>query len=77
MKDSFINQCLLLLKRDDIKKNINECIYPIMYPIINILLKEIYPYIYLSLIFIFLSFLLHLGILLLLLKNKSINTNII
>ena len=48
MKDIFINECLLLLKREDIKKNIKECIYPIIQPIINILLKEIYPYIYLS-----------------------------
>jgi hypothetical protein len=71
MKDLFINECLLLLKRDDIKKNIKECIYPIIHPIINILLKEIYPYIYLSLILIFISFILHLGILIILLRNKT------
>jgi hypothetical protein len=72
MKDSFINECILLLKRDDIKSNIKECIYPIMQPIITILLQEIYPYIYISLIFIFISFLLHLGILVLLLQHKYI-----
>ena len=71
MKDAFINECLLLLKREDIKKNIKEFIAPVMQPIVNILLKEINPYIYLSLIFVFISFLLHLGILILLLRNKS------
>ena len=35
---------------------------------ISILLKEIYPYIYLSLIFIIISFLLHLGIFLLIIE---------
>ena len=71
MKDSFIKECLILLKRDDIKNNIKEFIDPIMQPIVTILLKEINPYIYLSLIFVFISFLLHLGILILLLRNKS------
>ena len=72
MKDAFLNECLLLLKRDDIKQNIKECIYPIIQPIVSILLKEINPYIYLSLIFVFISFLLHLGIFILLLRNKSL-----
>ena len=72
MKDSFLNECLLLLKRDDIKQNIKDCINPIIQPIVSILLKEIYPYIYLSLIFVFISFLLHLGIFILLLRNKSL-----
>ena len=72
MKDSFFTECLLLLKREDIKQNIKECIYPIIQPIVSILLNEIYPYIYLSLIFVFISFLLHLGIFILLLRNKSL-----
>ena len=72
MKDAFLNECLLLLKREDIKENIKEFIYPIIQPIIGILLKEINPYIYLSLIFVVISFLLHLGIFLLLLRNKSL-----
>lgn len=72
MKDSFIKECLVLLKREDIKNNIRDFIDPIMQPIVTILLKEINPYIYLSLIFVFISFLLHLGILILLLRNKSL-----
>lgn len=72
MKDDFLNECLLLLKREDVNHNIKEFIYPIIHPIVSILLKEICPYIYLSLIFVFISFLLHLGIFILLLRNKSI-----
>ena len=71
MKEKFIGECILLLQREDIKENIKALIKPIIQPIINILLKEINPYIYLSLIFVFISFLLHLGIFILLLRNKS------
>ena len=71
MKDAFINECLLLLKRKDIKENLKEFIAPIIQPIVNDLLKEINPYIYLSLVFVFISFLLHLGIFILLFRNKS------
>jgi hypothetical protein len=72
MKDVFINECLLLLKRQDIKENLKEFISPIIQPIVTNLLKEINPYIYLSLIFVFISFLLHLGIFILLIRNKSL-----
>ena len=71
MKDSFINDCITLLKREDIKDNIKELINPIIQPIVTILLKEINPYIYLSLVFVFISFLLHLGIFILLVRNKN------
>lgn len=71
MKDTFIKECLLLLKQDDIKQNVKEFIYPIIQPIVSIILKEINPYIYLSLIFVIISFLLHLGIFILLLRNKQ------
>ena len=72
MNDVFINECLLLLKRQDIKENLKEFISPIIQPIVTNLLKEINPYIYLSLIFVFISFLLHLGIFILLIRNKSL-----
>lgn len=71
MKDSFINDCISILKREDIKNNIKELINPIIQPLVTILLKEINPYIYLSLVFVFISFLLHLGIFILLVRNKS------
>ena len=71
MKERFIGECIQLLQRDDIKTNLKELIKPVIQPIVNILLQEINPYIYLSLIFVFISFLLHLGIFILLLRNKS------
>lgn len=70
MRNEFLEECLILLKREDIKQNIKEFINPILNPIISILIKEINPYIYLSLIFVIISFLLHLGIFILLIRNK-------
>ena len=69
--DTLLNQCLLFLKKEETKENIKEFIDPIIQPIVSALLKEINPYIYLSLIFVLISFLLHLGIFILLLRNKS------
>tara|TARA_B100001059_G_C17591254_1_gene454768 strand:- start:286 stop:504 length:219 start_codon:yes stop_codon:yes gene_type:complete len=67
MKDSVIEKCLAILKRDDVKDELKKVITPLT----DIILVEIYPYIYLSLIFVLISFLLHLGIFILLLRNKS------
>ena len=67
MKDSVIEKCLAILKRDDVKDELKKIITPLT----NIILVEIYPYIYLSLIFVLISLLLHLGIFILLLRNKS------
>lgn len=72
MKNYLINECISILKRDDIKSNLKQFINPIIQPIISILLKEIYPYIYLSLIFIIINFFLHLGIFIILIRNKGI-----
>ena len=68
MKELIIDKCLEVLKRKDVKEDIKE----LMRPVVDMIIKEIYPYIYLSLILIFISFILHLGILILLLRNKSI-----
>ena len=67
MKDVFIKECLILLKRNDIKETLKE----LMQPIIENLLIKVNPYIYLSLIFVFISFLLHLGIFVLLIRRKT------
>tara|TARA_X000000950_G_C13447698_1_gene470605 strand:+ start:249 stop:488 length:240 start_codon:yes stop_codon:yes gene_type:complete len=67
-KDKIIGECLDLIKRDDIKHEIKE----VMRPVIDMLLKEIYPYIYLSLIFVIISFLLILGIFLILVRSKTL-----
>ena len=66
-KDKIIEECLEILNRDDVKNEFKN----IMRRIIEMLLKDIYPYIYLSVVFVVLSFLLILGIFVLLLRNKQ------
>jgi len=67
MKEAIIDQCFQILKREDVKTELKH----LMTPLIDLILNEIYPYIYLSLIFVIISFLLHLGIFILLLRTKS------
>ena len=68
LKNKIIEECLNTLKRDDVKEEIKE----LMKPVIDMFLKEIYPYIYLSIIFVIISFLLILGIFLILVRSKFI-----
>ena len=67
IKDTIINECLLVLKRDDVKRELKN----LLSPLIDLVLLQIYPYLYLSLLFVLISFLLHLGIFILLFRNKS------
>ena len=66
LKETIVNECLKVLHREDVKEEFKE----LMRPLIDMLIKEIYPYIFLSIIFVFISFLLILGIFILLLRNK-------
>ena len=66
MKETIINECLNVLHRKEVKEEFKE----LMRPLIDMLIKEIYPYIFLSIIFVFISFLLILGIFILLLRSK-------
>ena len=65
-KESIIAECVDIIKRDDVKREIKD----LFNPIINMILQEIYPYIFLSMIFVIISFMLILGIFILLLRNK-------
>lgn len=67
MKDAIIDQCVQILKREDVKNELKN----LMTPLIDLILNELYPYIYLSLIIVIISFLLHLGIFILLLYTKT------
>jgi len=67
MKNTIIKECIDVLKRDDVKREFKT----FMTPIIDIVLDQINPYLYLCMIFVIISFLLHLGIFVLLLRNKS------
>jgi len=66
MKEMIIDKCLEVLKRKDVKDDIKE----LMRPVVDMIIKEIYPYIFLSIIFVFISFLLILGIFILLLRTE-------
>ena len=71
MKDSLVQQCLDVLKREDIK---NEC-KSLFKPILEFVLYEINPYIYITVTLVFLIFIMILAILIILiflLRNKQI-----
>ena len=73
MREQLIEQCLLILSRDDVKKEMKE----LFKPIVSLIVQEIYPYIYLSLVFVLISFLLILGIFYLLLRSNLKHLNLI
>jgi len=69
MKDSLVQQCLDILKRDDIKNEFKS----ILKPIIDFILYEINPYIYITVTLVFMIFIMILAILVILivlLRNK-------
>jgi hypothetical protein len=75
MKDSLVQQCLDILKRDDIKNEFKM----LLKPIIDFILYEINPYIYITVTLVFLIFIMILAILIILiilLRNKQIVTKI-
>jgi len=69
-REQFIKECFSVLKRDDVKDEVKL----IVKPLIDMLLLDIYPYIYISLIFVSISFLLILAIFVLILRKKTILT---
>lgn len=68
IREKFVEEFKGLFKRDDVKDEIKG----LCKPIIEMLLIEIYPFIYISLVFVIVSFLLILAIFILILRNKSI-----
>lgn len=66
MSNQLIEQCLLVLDRDDVKRKLKQ----LFTPLVSLIVQEIYPYIYLSLLFVMISFLLILGIFYLLLRSN-------
>jgi hypothetical protein len=75
MKDSLVQQCLDILKRDDIKNEFKM----LLKPVIDFILYEINPYIYITVALVFLIFVMILAILvilIMLLRNKQILSKI-
>ncbi len=71
-KETIIKECLDVLHKDEVKEEFKQ----LMRPLIDMLIKEIYPYIFLSIIFVVISFLLILGIFILLMRNKMLISHI-
>jgi len=70
MKDSLIKQCLDILKTDDVRREIKI----LFSPVTDLILYEIYPYIYAIIFFVFCIFVLILAILIILIiliRNKN------
>jgi hypothetical protein len=70
MKESFVQQCLVILKRDDIKNEFKQ----LLKPVIDFILYEINPYIYIIMSLVFLIFIMILAILIILIliiRNKQ------
>ena len=63
MKNSLIQQCLDILKTEDVRNEIKI----LFSPVTDLILYEIYPYIYVIIFLVFLIFILILAILILLL----------
>ena len=75
MKDSLVQQCLDILKREDIKNEFKM----LFKPVIDFILYEINPYIYVIVSLVFLIFVMILAILvilIMLLRNKQFITKI-
>jgi hypothetical protein len=65
-KDILIKECVNLLKKPELKKEILS----LFRPVVELILKQIYPYIYLALILVVISFLLILGIFIIIMRLK-------
>ena len=70
MKESFAQQCLDILKREDVKNEFKI----LLNPVIDFIFYEINPYIYITISLVFLIFIMILAILILLIlfiRNKQ------
>ena len=64
LKNSIIQECVTILKRDDIKQEFND----VFSQFIQIAFNSVYPYMCLGLFVLFLIFFINLAILILLIK---------
>jgi hypothetical protein len=67
MKNQFISECIDLMKKEEIKDELRNFIRPLL----DTLIQDIYPYIYISILLVFVSFFLILAIFYLLLRSKK------
>jgi len=68
MSNSILSKCVEILKKDEIKNDLKT----IIRPLVEILLDQLYPYLFILLLFIITNFILLLGIFLTLIKTREI-----
>lgn len=68
METRIADACITILKRENVKSELKK----LFTPIVDLILVDIYPYIYLSLIFVLISFVLHLGIFVMLIRGRPL-----
>lgn len=76
MKETIVQQCLDILKRDEVKNEFKI----LLKPVIDFILYEINPYIYMTVLLVFMIFIMILAILVILvyiLRNKSLFNKLI
>ena len=67
MKNVFLESILKIIQKDQVKSEIIK----ICKPIVMIILHEIYPYMYFTMAFILINFILLLGIFIILVRRKN------
>tara|TARA_Y100000816_G_scaffold280859_1_gene254724 strand:+ start:4845 stop:5066 length:222 start_codon:yes stop_codon:yes gene_type:complete len=72
LSDELYNKCFEFLRKEEVKHEIKL----FMKPFIDMIIQELYPYIYLSLLFVIISFLLILAIFMLLWKKRDFQNKI-
>ena len=69
VKEQIIQECVNVIKRQDVKEEINLLVKPIL----EMLLNEVYPYLYILIIFMVLCFIISFINLILLYKGKYLS----
>lgn len=72
LKDHFVAQCIETLRREDVKLEIKKFLKPFL----SLIVSELYPYIYICLALVIISFLLVLAIFIMVFKNKTVSLTI-
>ena len=71
--NTFIQQCIDILQKDEVKQNCKN----LAKPFVEMILYESMPYIYFLTFFVLICFLLNLATFIIILKNKNISLKLI
>ena len=69
--EPFLDRCKAIMRREDVREEVKA----FFTPIIEMVLQELYPYIYLSVLFVIISFLLILATFFMVVKKQPLETS--